>query len=150
MRDRWSPLGTSTTFSPPVAGQLIALEHQVWRVTSVEPCPREKWGSEHHELHRRWGIEPIVVVLRPARITSDVRPGTMTSTTSPLACAAGMCTEVSTTRCVPGVRDSGHTLAEVQDVHGEREDPRWPPSYVSSPAPMFWGRRGLRKTVGGR
>lgn len=57
----------------PESGDLIAHNHAVWRVISIETCPEEKRGDHHREQVMMYGDSyvPVIVVLRPPQISSD-------------------------------------------------------------------------------
>lgn len=68
----WHPLGANSSYSPPKPGDLIAWSHGVWAVQSVESVPDDQW-TDHDRLHEKT-TTPVVVIVRPTRITStDVR-----------------------------------------------------------------------------
>lgn len=68
---RWSPDHTTRSADPPNVGDLIAWEHNVWRVLAVHVKPESEWTSEErHEVmsYKRsaWNrIAPATVTARP-------------------------------------------------------------------------------------
>lgn len=69
---RWHPAGTTSELRLAV-GALVAWEHRVWRVVSLEPRPRELWSDEACELVAKGGnlYRPQAVVLRPVDASDD-------------------------------------------------------------------------------
>lgn len=74
----WYPHHTNSQYKPPEPGQLIAYAHVVWRVIEVRRVPEDQWTDEQlHAYNLRsspemaWLAVPVVVVVRPAVITSD-------------------------------------------------------------------------------
>jgi hypothetical protein len=69
--------GAHTVHTPPPVGALVALDHAVWRVITVDPLPEDKWSDDDR---RRVGwakpgyqatVLPMAVVLRPVGIVGD-------------------------------------------------------------------------------
>ena len=74
MRPRWHPRGTRPTYSPQSPGDLIAWQHAVWRVRSIEPIPEDMWTDEDRNaarIYKTGNGTPVMVVVRPPHITSD-------------------------------------------------------------------------------
>lgn len=76
----WYPHHTTSQYTPPEPGQLIAYAHVVWRVIEVHRVPEDQWTDEERQAYRlrsspemAWhaGAVPVVVVVRPAVIASD-------------------------------------------------------------------------------
>lgn len=76
----WWPDHTTSQHQPPEVGQFLAFQHAVWRVVEVRRIPVDLWTDNQRAFHDRqsspaaaWraGAVPVVVVVRPAAITSD-------------------------------------------------------------------------------
>ena len=73
---RWQPLGTQGRSRPPV-GTFLAWRHAAWRVVEVKPVPEIEWNDEERGYLGRLKPQfaatriPLMVVIRPARITAD-------------------------------------------------------------------------------
>ncbi|GGM77275.1 hypothetical protein GCM10012275_54920 [Longimycelium tulufanense] len=65
--DQWHPDRTISCRGLPRIGALVGLDNRAWRVTAVEPLPREDWTAEQQALVEHHGITavPRAVLLQP-------------------------------------------------------------------------------------
>lgn len=75
---RWRPLGTRDVKVPSV-GQIIAWDHQAWRVVAVNLLPEIDWTDRQRREAETWADNPAAldqhlpraVIVRPVHITAD-------------------------------------------------------------------------------
>lgn len=72
-RDRWYPYGAREQYGFPDIGVLIALDHAVYRLRSIEPRPEDLWGEQGHHWVKLYGNKgtPHAAVIRPAQFTGE-------------------------------------------------------------------------------
>lgn len=71
---RWFPLGARMIHGCPNVGQIVALDHTVWRVVDVQPLAAEHW-NDTERLYARGGKRmPMAVQLRPIDLCGHPDP----------------------------------------------------------------------------
>lgn len=68
----WFPLGTRHIYGCPAVGDVVALNHEVWRVVEIRDLPPEQWRDA--DRLRSGKHKPQVARLRPARLVNHPDP----------------------------------------------------------------------------
>lgn len=74
--DTWRPDFARPERGVPQVGWLVGYEHQVWRVLTVTPWPRDKWTDEDRERVAARGVKaaPVNVWMRPVDVAVPADP----------------------------------------------------------------------------